>query len=42
MTGALEAMKRQVIQDVGMQKFRITKDGLGGYSDSFPKKTLRS
>ena len=38
MGGALEAMKRQVIKDVGMQKFRVTKDGLGGYSDSFLRK----
>lgn len=35
MDGALDAMKRQVIQDIGRQKFRITKDGLGGYSHSF-------
>jgi hypothetical protein len=38
MSAALDAMKRQVIQDIGRQKFTVTKDGLGGYSHSFLNK----
>ncbi len=37
MEGALDAMKRQVLQDIWHQKFRITRGGLGGYSDGFLK-----
>jgi len=35
MTGAIEALKRQVIEEVVRNKFRNTAAGLAGYSDSF-------
>jgi hypothetical protein len=35
MDGALQALRRQVVVDVANKGFRITGDGLGGYSDGF-------
>ncbi len=35
MDPAIEAIRRQVITDIGNRGFRIQGDGLGGYSDSF-------
>lgn len=35
MTPAIDALKRQTIQDIANRGFRVNGDGLGGYSDSF-------
>jgi hypothetical protein len=35
MDSAIEPLKRQVIEDVAKQGFRVGTNGLGGYSDSF-------
>ncbi len=35
MEGALRALKRQVLGDMTRKGFRVSTDGLGGYSDSF-------
>jgi hypothetical protein len=37
MESALDAVKRRVVNDVAQSNFRITKNGLGGYSDGFLK-----
>jgi hypothetical protein len=35
--GALDAVKRRVVNDIAQSNFRITKNGLSGYSDGFLK-----
>jgi hypothetical protein len=35
MTSALDAVKRRVVHDIAQSNFRITKNGLAGYSDGF-------
>jgi hypothetical protein len=37
MTSAIEPLRRQVLQDIARNKFRVGRGGLGGYSDSFLK-----
>ena len=38
MTDGLQALQRQVITDIANRGFKVTPDGLGGYSDSFLQK----
>jgi hypothetical protein len=38
MTDGLQALQRQVITDIANRSFKVTPDGLGGYSDSFLQK----
>lgn len=35
MDGAIEALRRQVVQDIARNKFTVGRGGLGGYQDSF-------
>jgi hypothetical protein len=37
MTSALDAVKHRVVHDIAQSNFRITKNGLAGYSDGFLK-----
>lgn len=37
MTSATDALKRQVVEDIARNNFRVTKDGLAGYPHSFLK-----